>query len=118
MEYKMYNTIFGKIINKEIPADIVYEDEFIMAFNDIDPQAPVHIIIIPKKEIPTINDLTSEDSDIISKMILTAKNIAKEKGMDQSGYRIVMNCNEHGQQTVFHLHIHLLGGRQMKWPPG
>lgn len=114
----MYNTIFGKIINKEIPADIVYEDDYVLAFNDIAPQAPIHIIIIPKKEIPTINEITACDSELLAKMVLTAQKIARDKGIDQSGYRIVMNCNEHGQQTVFHLHIHLLGGRQMKWPPG
>jgi histidine triad (HIT) family protein len=114
----MYNTIFGKIINREIPADIVYEDEFVLAFNDIAPQAPIHIIIIPKKEIPTINDITLDDSELIAKMILTAKKIAGDKGIAETGYRILMNCNEHGQQTVFHLHLHLLGGRQMNWPPG
>lgn len=114
----MYNTIFGKIITKEIPADIVYEDDFVLAFNDISPQAPVHIIIIPKKEIPTINDITPDDSELIAKLVFAAKNIAKEKGIDKSGYRLLMNCNEHGQQTVFHLHMHLLGGRQMNWPPG
>lgn len=114
----MYNTIFGKIINREIPADIVYEDEFVLAFNDIAPQAPIHIIIIPKKEIPTINDITLDDSELIAKMILTAKKIAGDKGIAKTGYRILMNCNEHGQQTVFHLHLHLLGGRQMNWPPG
>lgn len=114
----MYNTIFGKIITKEIPADIVYEDDFVLAFNDISPQAPVHIIIIPKKEIPTINDITPDDSELIMKLFLAAQKIAKEKGIDKSGYRLLMNCNEHGQQTVFHVHMHLLGGRQMNWPPG
>ncbi len=114
----MYNTIFGKIINKEIPAEIVYEDDFVLAFNDIAPQAPVHIIIIPKKEIPTINDITIDDTIYLSKMVLAVKLIAKEKGIDESGYRVLMNCNEHGQQTVFHIHLHLLGGRQMNWPPG
>lgn len=114
----MYNTIFGKILKREIPADIVYEDEFVLAFNDIAPQAPIHIIIIPKKEIPTINDITLDDSELITKMILTAKKIAADKGIAETGYRILMNCNEHGQQTVFHLHLHLLGGRQMNWPPG
>lgn len=114
----MYNTIFGKIITKEIPADIVYEDDFVLAFNDISPQAPVHIIIIPKKEIPTINDITPDDSELIMKLVLAVQKIAKEKGIDKSGYRLLMNCNEHGQQTVFHLHMHLLGGRQMNWPPG
>lgn len=114
----MYNTIFGKIITREIPADIVYEDDFVLAFNDISPQAPVHIIIIPKKEIPTINDITPDDSELIMKLVLAAQKIAKEKGIDKSGYRLLMNCNEHGQQTVFHLHMHLLGGRQMNWPPG
>lgn len=114
----MADTIFAKIIRKEIPADIVYEDKDILAFNDIEPQAPIHILIIPKEEIATINDLNEGNANIITKMILVAKKIAKEKNIDKDGYRLVMNCNEHGQQTVFHIHIHLMGGRQLQWPPG
>jgi histidine triad (HIT) family protein len=111
-------TIFSKIINKEIPADIVYEDDDVLAFNDIDPKAPVHILIIPKKEIATLNDIMPDDAELIGKIIIAAKNIAKEKGLDSDGYRLVMNCNEDGGQTVFHIHCHLMGGRKMQWPPG
>lgn len=111
-------TIFEKIIDREIPADIVYEDEQVLAFNDIEPQAPVHILIIPKINIPTINDITAENAGVISQMYLAAAKIAKEKGIDRDGFRCVMNCNKHGQQTVFHLHLHLIGGRQLQWPPG
>jgi len=112
------DTIFGKIIKREIPADIVYEDDDVLAFRDIDPKAPIHILIIPKKPIPTVNDIEIEDAELIGKIIIAAKKIAKEMGIDQSGYRLVMNCNKDAGQTVFHLHCHLLGGRQLLWPPG
>ena len=112
------STIFTKIINKEIPADILYEDDELLAFNDIAPQAPVHILIIPKKEISTLNNLKTEDGIIVGKMILLAKDLAKKYKIDQTGYRTVFNCNEDGGQTVFHIHLHLLGGRQLGWPPG
>ena len=112
------STIFTKIINKEIEANIIYEDNEVLAFEDINPQAPTHILIIPKKEISTINDIENEDASLIGKLVLIAKNIAQEKGIDSSGYRLVMNCNEHGGQTVFHIHMHLIGGRQLIWPPG
>ena len=112
------STIFTKIINKEIPADIVYEDDELLAFNDIAPQAPVHILIVPKKEIETLNNLKIEDSLIVGKMLLLAKDLAKKYKIDQTGYRTVFNCNEDGGQTVFHIHLHLLGGRQLSWPPG
>ena len=112
------STIFTKIINKEIPADIVYEDDELLAFNDITPQAPIHILIIPKKEISTLNSLKTEDATIVGKMLLLAKDLAKKYKIDQSGYRTVFNCNEDGGQTVFHIHLHLLGGRQLDWPPG
>ena len=112
------STIFTKIINKEIEANIIYEDNEVLAFEDINPQAPTHILIIPKKEIPTINDIENEDASLIGKLVLIAKNIAQEKGIDSSGYRLVMNCNEDGGQTVFHIHMHLIGGRQLIWPPG
>ena len=114
----MTETIFDKIISKEIPSDIIYEDERYLAFSDINPQAPVHILIIPKKRIPTINDLESSDGKTIGEMVLIAKNIAKNKQIDKDGYRLVFNCNAHGGQSVFHIHLHLLGGRQLNWPPG
>ena len=111
-------TIFTKIINKEIPADIVYEDDEILAFNDIFPQAPIHILIIPKKEIKTINDIELVDVAIVGKLFLIAKKIAKDKDIDKDGYRLVMNCNEYGGQSVYHIHLHLIGGRKLSWPPG
>ena len=112
------SSLFTKIINREIPADIVYEDEEIIAFNDINPQAPVHVLIVPKKEITTLNDLELDDQEIIGKMFLTAKKLAVKLNIDKTGYRTVFNCNEHGGQTVFHIHLHLLGGRKLVWPPG
>jgi histidine triad (HIT) family protein len=112
------DTIFSKIIKREIPADIVYETDEILAFKDIDPKAPVHILVIPKKPIPTINDATAEDAELIGKVILAAKDIAKSLGIAESGYRLIMNCNKDGGQTVFHLHCHLVGGRQLAWTPG
>ena len=111
-------TIFKKIIDREIPADIVYEDDDVLAFKDISPQAPVHILIVPKEEIATINDAKPEHAELIGKMVLTAKNIAKENNIHEKGYRLVFNCNEGAGQTVFHIHLHLLGGRELKWPPG
>jgi len=112
------STIFSKIINREVPADIVYEDNNLLAFHDISPQAPVHIIIIPKKEIDTLNNLCKEDEIIVGKMVILAKNLAKEFKINLSGYRTVFNCNEDGGQTVYHIHLHLLGGRKLEWPPG
>ena len=112
------STIFLKIINKEIPAEIVYEDDELLAFNDINPQAPVHILIIPKKEIKTLNDIESEDKEIMGRMMLLAKDLAKENNIDKSGYRTIFNCNDDGGQTVFHIHLHLIGGRSLNWPPG
>ncbi|MGB9702354.1 MAG: histidine triad nucleotide-binding protein [Candidatus Kapaibacteriota bacterium] len=114
----MANSIFTKIIKREIPADIVFENEEIIAIKDINPQAPVHILIIPKKEIPTINDLTAEDLPLIGKLVDVARQIAKEKGIEKDGYRLVFNVNEGAGQTVFHIHLHLIGGRKMNWPPG
>ncbi len=112
------STIFGKIIRKEIPAKIIYEDEDVLAFEDIQPQAPVHILVIPKKEIPTLNDLKSEDAELMGKLFLVAQKIAKEQGFAEQGYRTVFNCNEDGGQTVNHIHLHLLAGRSLTWPPG
>ena len=113
----MSDTIFGKIIRKEIPADIIYEDDLALAFKDISPQAPVHILVIPKKPIPTISDAQPEDKDLLGHLLLTARNVAEEAGLG-NGYRLVVNSGVDGGQTVYHLHVHILGGRAMKWPPG
>lgn len=109
------DTIFGKIIRGEIPADVVHEDDQVLAFRDVNPQAPVHVLIIPKeKEIPTLNDADTEDQALLGHMLLTAAKIAADLGIAESGYRLIMNCNPEGGQTVYHLHLHLVGGRQMK----
>lgn len=106
-------TIFSKIIEGEIDADIVYQDEDVTAFRDINPQAPTHILIVPNKEIPTVNDLTEDDIQVTGRMLLLASQLAKEEGIDRDGYRLLINCNEHGGQEVFHLHMHLIGGRPL-----
>ena len=105
--------LFCKIINREIPADIVYEDDTVLAFKDISPQAPCHILIIPKVHISTINDIEPSHQDTLGYMILTAKKIGADMGISESGYRLIMNCNEDGGQTVFHIHLHILGGKKM-----
>ncbi|MGS2744158.1 histidine triad nucleotide-binding protein [Halomonas sp. LS-001] len=110
--------LFCKMINREIPADIVYEDDDVLAFNDINPQAPTHILIIPKKHIATLNDIEESDLAIIGRLQFTAARLAKEKGFAEDGYRVVMNCNEMGGQTVYHIHMHLMGGREFTWPAG
>lgn len=110
--------LFCKIVDKSIPAKVVYEDEHIVAFDDIYPQAPQHKIIVPKKHIATINEMTEDDKLLIGHMMYTATQLAQRLNLQQDGYRLVMNCNEKGGQTVFHIHLHLLGGRQMTWPPG
>lgn len=107
------STIFSKIIAKEIPADIVYEDDLVLAFKDIAPQAPVHIVIIPKKEIPTVNDVTEADEIALGRLFTATAKIAKEMGIAENGYRLIVNCNEHGGQEVFHLHMHIIGGRKL-----
>ncbi len=112
------STIFKKIIDKEIPAKIIYEDDEILAFEDISPVAPIHIIIIPKIEIRTLNNLEDNDALIMGKLMLVAKKIASQKGIAEDGYRVIFNCNENGGQTVFHIHCHLIGGRVLDWPPG
>jgi histidine triad (HIT) family protein len=114
----MGDTLFGKIIRREVPADIVYEDDEILAFRDIAPQAPVHVLFIPKKAIATLNDVADADAALLGKLVLAAARWAKAQGFANDGYRVVMNCNEKGGQTVFHVHLHLLAGRQMHWPPG
>ena len=109
---------FCKIAEGKMETDKVYEDDQIIAFNDINPQAPTHILIIPKKHISTLNDLEPDDSALIGELLIAAKNIAHKLGFSDDGYRTVFNCNVHGGQSVYHLHLHLLGGRQMGWPPG
>ncbi|MFN6568723.1 histidine triad nucleotide-binding protein [Nostoc minutum NIES-26] len=110
-------TIFSKIIRREIPANIVYEDDLALAFKDIHPQAPVHILVIPKKPIAKLDDAESEDRALLGHLLLTAKRVAEEAGLS-NGYRVVINTDADGGQTVYHLHLHILGGRQMDWPPG
>lgn len=115
----MGSTIFSKIINKEIPADIVFESDSVLAFKDIKPQAPVHVLIIPKIEIPKVSDVKGkEHAELLGAMFDAANKIAKDLGISEDGFRLVFNCGPNGGQDVYHLHMHLLGGRQMKWPPG
>jgi histidine triad (HIT) family protein len=111
------DTIFGKIIRKEIPAVIVYEDDLCLAFKDVNPQAPVHVLIIPKQPLPQLAAATSEDQMLLGHLLLTAKDLAVTLGLDK-GYRLVINNGEDGGQTVYHLHLHLLGDRALGWPPG
>jgi histidine triad (HIT) family protein len=113
----MTDNIFLKIIERKIPADVVYEDDRSLAFRDINPQAPVHVLIIPKKVIPTHADLTDADKELLGHLHLVAAKLAKQFGLED-GYRLVLNCKEGAGQTVPHLHLHLLGGRGMRWPPG
>ncbi len=110
--------IFCEIINKKIPAKIIYEDNMALAFEDINPQAPVHTLIIPKKHISTNLEIKEADNDLIGHMFQVANKIAKDKGVAEKGFRLVMNCNPESGQTVFHIHLHILGGRHMHWPPG
>jgi histidine triad (HIT) family protein len=114
----MDNCIFCKIINKEVPSKIVYEDEKVLAFDDINPKAPIHVLLISKEHFGTLNEIPEEKKDILSHLILKARQIAQEKGIAENGYRIVLNTERDSGQEVFHIHFHLLGGRQMKWPPG
>ncbi len=114
----MADCLFCKIIDGEIPGDIVYENDSVLAFNDINPIAPVHILVIPKEHIATLNDLEEKHTQTMGELFLAAKQIASEKGISESGYRTVFNCNKDAQQTVFHIHLHLIAGRQMTWPPG
>lgn len=111
------DNIFLKIIEKKIPAKIAYEDDQCLAFHDINPQAPVHVLIIPKKAIPTHDDATEDDQELLGHLCLVAKKLAAQLGL-RNGYRLVLNCKQDGGQTVPHLHVHLLGGRHMTWPPG
>lgn len=110
--------IFCKIAEKNIPAKVIYEDEHAIAFEDINPQAPVHVLVIPRKHISTIIDIKDEDMSLLGHLFNVVNVIAAQKEVDKSGFRIVLNCNEEAGQTVFHIHLHVLGGRQMQWPPG
>jgi histidine triad (HIT) family protein len=114
----MSEDLFEKIVAREIPADIVWENDDLLAFRDVNPQAPVHILIIPKRKIRTLNDLDEDDADLVGRMVLAAKEIAASEGIADNGYRLNFNCNEAGGQSVWHIHLHLLGGREMSWPPG
>lgn len=114
----MVDCLFCKMVNGTIKPKVVYENDAVMAFEDINPQAPVHVLVIPKKHIATLNDLEPQHDVLVGEMYLTAKKVAEKLGITESGYRTVMNCNEGAGQTVFHLHLHILGGRRMGWPPG
>jgi len=114
----MSDTIFSKIVRREIPADIVYEDDEVLAFRDLNPQAPVHVLFIPKQPLATLNDATAGDAELLGKLLLATAAYAKQEGFAEEGYRTVINTNEDGGQTVYHLHVHLLAGRRMHWPPG
>jgi histidine triad (HIT) family protein len=110
--------LFCKIAQQQIPAAIVYEDEDLLAFRDINPQAPTHILLIPRQHFSTLNDLTPTDAGLAGKLILKAQEIAVTEGIAESGYRTIFNCNRDGGQSVYHIHLHLLGGRSLHWPPG
>ena len=110
--------LFCDIVEKKLQAKIVYEDDHVLAFEDINPQAPVHVLVIPKKHIPTNIEIREEDNILVGHMLQVANRIAKNKGIDTRGFRLVMNCNAEAGQTVFHIHLHVLGGRFMHWPPG
>jgi histidine triad (HIT) family protein len=110
--------LFCKIVSGDIPSSIVYRDEHLVAFRDINPQAPLHVLIVPRRHVPTLNDLAREDDDLVGEMVRRAGAIAREHGYADRGYRTVFNCNADAGQTVFHIHLHVLGGRVMSWPPG
>ena len=114
----MADCIFCKIISGEIPSNEVYSDDELFAFRDVNPQAPVHVLIVPRKHIERVVDFTEQDAGLIGRMVLAANKIADAEGLVENGFRYVLNCNEHGGQAVFHVHLHVLGGRQMTWPPG
>jgi len=114
----MTTCIFCKIAAGDIPSEFVYEDDQVLAFRDLNPQAPLHVLVIPRKHIATLNDLTPEDEQLVGRMYRAARQVAKDAGLDERGYRTVMNCNSEGGQSVYHIHLHVLGGRAMQWPPG
>ena len=114
----MAETIFSKIIRKEIPANVVHEDEHCLAFHDVSPQAPTHVLVIPKKTIENIEDIAPEDAELVGHLWLTIQKVARQLGLAEDGYRVVVNCGRNGGQSVDHLHYHILGGRALSWPPG
>ena len=114
----MADCLFCKMVSGEIAPDIVFENEDVLAFRDVNPQAPLHVLVIPKTHIATVNDLTPEDADLVGKLYLAAQQIAADEGVAEPGYRMVMNCNPEAGQSVYHIHLHVLGGRPMSWPPG
>lgn len=114
----MGDTLFGKIIRREIPADVVFEDEHVLAFKDIDPKAPVHVLFVPKEPIATLDDLQPSHAELVGRLVLAAADYARREGFAENGYRVVMNCRDDGGQSVYHIHLHLLAGRRLSWPPG
>jgi len=114
----MTDCLFCKMVSGEITPDTVYEDDQVLAFRDLSPQAPLHVLVIPKQHIATLNELNEGNEKLVGHMLSTAANIAAQEGYADSGYRTIMNCNDDGGQTVFHLHLHLLAGRRLQWPPG
>ncbi|MBL3528564.1 MAG: histidine triad nucleotide-binding protein [gamma proteobacterium endosymbiont of Lamellibrachia anaximandri] len=114
----MSDCLFCKMVSGDIQPNVVYEDDEVLAFRDLNPQAPTHILVIPKRHISTLNDLESDDEALMGKMVLAAARIAEKEGIAEAGYRTLLNCNAEAGQTVFHIHLHLLGGRPMGWPPG
>ena len=114
----MSDCLFCGIAAKTVPARVAYEDDALVAFHDIRPQAPVHLVVIPRRHLDRVADLTEADAALVGQLIVAANRLAREQGVAESGYRLVINCNAHGGQTVFHLHLHVLGGRPMRWPPG
>jgi histidine triad (HIT) family protein len=114
----MTDCLFCKMVSGEIQPDVVFEDDEVLAFRDVNPQAPVHVLVIPKSHIATTNELTPEHAGLIGKMVLAARQIAADEGIAEPGYRMVMNCNPEAGQSVYHIHLHMLGGRPMGWPPG
>ncbi|MDI9568394.1 MAG: histidine triad nucleotide-binding protein [Bacillota bacterium] len=114
----MSECIYSRIVAKEIPSEIVYEDDTVLAFKDINPQAPVHLLLIPKRHIPTLLELTEADGELLAHIYAVIRQLAREHGLDEKGFRTVVNTGDDGGQTVYHLHFHLLGGRSLQWPPG
>ena len=115
---KMFGCVFCQIVSRNMPATILYEDEQCVAFQDINPKAPVHVLVVPRKHLPSLNEQLAKDETLLGHLLTVAARMAKEKGIDGTGYRIVINTNAEAGQTVFHLHVHVLGGRIMRWPPG